>query len=159
MFSPEELRKKEHEDLEAQQSTKLANEVAEEQVAAHRSGDSSEYKHMGRGGAGNWYTPSTLSKEGVFTDIAPSPGDSTTPDPTSVNPAHANHQLDPRPWRGRGGAGNFTLDKPVEPEALELEERHAAQEVQKEVRREVEAGLKRPESAYLAPMTLKKDKC
>jgi len=75
-----------------------------------------------------------------------------------VNPAHANHHIDPRPWRGRGGAGNFALDKPVEPETLELEERHAAQEVQEEVRREVEAGLKRPESAYLAPATLKKDK-
>lgn len=110
------------------------------------------------GGAGNWYTPGTLSKEGVFTDITPPPGASTTPDPTSVNPAHANHQIDPRPWRGRGGAGNFTLDKPVEPEALELEERHAAQEVQEEVRREVEVGLKRPESVYLAPTTLKKDK-
>jgi len=46
----------------------------------------------------------------------------------------------------------------VEPEALELEERHAAQEVQEEVRREVEVGLKRPESVYLAPTTLKKDK-
>lgn len=40
---------------------------------------------------------------------------------------------------------------------LELEERQAVQEVQEEVRREVEAGLKRPESAYLAPTTLKKD--
>ncbi|KAF8418860.1 hypothetical protein EV426DRAFT_709060 [Tirmania nivea] len=157
MFSPEELRKKEREDLEAQHSTKLANGVAEEQTAAQGSEDSTEYKHMGRGGAGNWYTPNKLSKEGVFTDITPSHGASTTPDPTSVNPAHANHQIDPRPWRGRGGAGNFTLDKPVELEALEMEERHAAQAVQEEVRRVVEAGLKKPESVYLAT-TLKKDK-
>jgi len=146
MFSPEELRKKEQEDLEAQESSKLASEVAAE---AQVGGDDSEYKHMGRGGAGNWYTPKTLSKEGVFTDTTPPAGSTTSPDPTSVNPTHANHQLDPRPWRGRGGAGNFALDKPVEPERIELEERLAAQEVQNEVRRDVEAGLKKPESAYL----------
>lgn len=37
------------EDLEAQQSTKLANEVLEEQLAAQGSDDASDYKHMGRG--------------------------------------------------------------------------------------------------------------
>lgn len=75
-----------------------------------------------------------------------------------MNPAHANHQIDPRPWRGRGGAGNFAYDKPAEPERIELEERQAAQEVQEEVRRDVETGLRRPESAYLGTTTLKKDK-
>lgn len=75
-----------------------------------------------------------------------------------MNPAHANHQIDPRPWRGRGGAGNFAYDKPAEPERIELEERQAAQEVQEEVTRDVETGLRRPESAYLGTTTLKKDK-
>jgi len=157
MVSPELLQQKAQEDLEAQQSTKLANEVLEEQLAGQGSGDASDYKHMGRGGAGNWYTPTSLSKEGVFTDATPSPGASTTPDPTSVNPAHAGHFMEPRPWRGRGGAGNFAYEKPVEPERIELEERQVAKQVQEEVRKEVEAGLQRPESAYLGNITAWKD--
>jgi len=157
MISPEQLQQKAQEDLEAQQSTKLANEVLEEQLAAQGSGDPSDYKHMGRGGAGNWYTPTSLSKEGVFTDSAPPRGASITPDPTSVNPAHAGHYMEPRPWRGRGGAGNFAYEKPVEPERIELEERQITKLVQEEVRKEVEAGLKRPESAYLANTTAWKD--
>lgn len=109
----------------------------------------------GIGGAGNWYTPASL-KEGVFTDTTSSHGTSTTPDPTSVNPAHAGHYIEPRPWRGRGGAGNFAFEKPAEPERIELEERQVTK-VQEEVRREVEAGLQRPESAYLGNPTSWKD--
>lgn len=74
-----------------------------------------------------------------------------------MNPTNPNHHIDPRPWRGRGGAGNFAPDKPVEPERIELEERLAAQEVQEEVKRDVEAGLKKPESAYLGQGGAKKD--
>lgn len=106
------------------------------------------------GGAGNWYTPANLATTGVFTDTRFTDDGSTTPDPTSVN---VHHQVDSRPWRGRGGAGNFAYDKPVEPERIELEERQAAEEVQEEVRKDVEASLERPKSAYLGTANLKKD--
>ncbi|KAF8470605.1 hypothetical protein BDZ91DRAFT_718508 [Kalaharituber pfeilii] len=157
IFTPEELQKKEPTDLEAQQSQELANEVAQQQVETAGTGDGSEYKHMGRGGAGNWFTPSVLSTTGVFTDSHSSDPSAAIPDPTSVNPAHANRHIDPRPWLGRGGAGNFAYQKPVEPERIELEERQAIQEIEEEVRKEVDEALRRPESAYLSEINSRRE--
>ncbi|PWW73406.1 hypothetical protein C7212DRAFT_359734 [Tuber magnatum] len=144
MISKEELRKKE-EDLEAQQSkaTGSANQLATDQVAAPPSG---EYKHMGRGGAGNWFQPSELAAQGAtITDtasIAPTPEPATeTQRPVSL-----------RPWRGRGGAGNFAPDS-EEAQVAEKEELKRNQRQQQleeaDVRASVDSTLSKPSQAHL----------
>ncbi|KAI5792490.1 hypothetical protein DFH27DRAFT_569121 [Peziza echinospora] len=144
MITPEELQRKEA-DVEAQQSEALSNELAKEPVEGPP-GDGLEYKHMGRGGAGNWFTPAELKSTGTYTDTTVK-----CPNPTSLNPAPSSTHIDPRPWRGRGGAGNFAPDKPLEPEQMELEERKVAEVIEAEVRQSVDLGLAKPGLAYISP--------
>ncbi|CUS08531.1 unnamed protein product [Tuber aestivum] len=144
MISREEIQKKE-EDLEAQQSeaTGSANQLAADQAAAPPPG---EYKHMGRGGAGNWFQPSELAAQGAtITDTV-----SITPTPEPA--IETQRPVSLRPWRGRGGAGNFAPDS-EEAQAAEKEELERNQRQQQleeaDVRASVDSTLSKPSQAHL----------
>jgi hypothetical protein len=103
---------------------------------------------MGRGGAGNWYQPASLQKEGVFSQPADATAIPTAVKPQISTPWHPEGQEMPVARTGRGGAGNF-LWKSGE-QGGEGEEKRAREEVALEVERGVDAGLKRPGAAVLS---------
>jgi hypothetical protein len=100
-----------------------------------------QYAHMGRGGAGNWYSPRELSKTGEFTSSSRGPENgeaasatatatATAGGVTSVgvredagramhshspifSPAASSQQQLPTARFGRGGAGNMTWEDPA----------------------------------------------
>ena len=114
-------------DVEAQRSTDSIDQPSSKPLP--------DYAHSGRGGAGNWYSPPALEKEGTFQSLIRTP----TKDSTNAGAG----------YRGRGGAGNYNaLDESVKKEA----EQRAAEEArlrEEEVVRDVELGLQQPEKAYL----------
>jgi len=135
-MSKEELRKKE-EDLEAQASNNTANELAAEEIVSPPPG---EYKHMGRGGAGNWFQPDELAAQGV-----------TKMDPPTANvtaePTEDQKQQSHRAFRGRGGAGNYALqDESVETQAAERQEEL---EKARELEQAVDKELAKPSQAHV----------
>ncbi|KAF2637205.1 hypothetical protein P280DRAFT_472382 [Massarina eburnea CBS 473.64] len=109
-----------------------------------------EYAHTGRGGAGNWYQPSELSKTGTFS----SPSDTTTlptaDKPQISTPWHPENQEMPLAKAGRGGAGNFIWGSGEgEEEKKKEDEKKVKEEVGKKVEMDVEAGLAKPPGAFL----------
>jgi len=144
---PKEELQKQAEAVEAQTTASKrmssANQLAQEEVSSPPPG---EYKHMGRGGAGNWFTPAELEQHG--TTATPADDDDTT----EVPPPQTNST---RQWAGRGGAGNFAGTHvqhadvpPRKVEEIELQERERLQE---EVRRSVDQTLAKPQEAHLGP--------
>ncbi|CAO2653203.1 Nn.00g026140.m01.CDS01 [Neocucurbitaria sp. VM-36] len=114
---------------------------------------SQEYSHMGRGGAGNWYQPSELQKEGTFTQPSDSTAIPTTSKPQISTPWHPEGQEMPVARSGRGGAGNFVW-KSEEQAKKEREDEERRREVVREgVERDVEAGLAKPPGALLGRET------
>ena len=108
---------------------------------------------MGRGGAGNWYQPSELQKEGVFTQPSDSTAIPTSSKPHVSTPWHPEGQEMPVARSGRGGAGNFVW-KSEEQAKKEREEEERRREVVREgVERDVEAGLAKPPGAVLGRET------
>lgn len=109
----------------------------------------SEYVHTGRGGAGNWYQPAELSKEGTFTQQTDSTAIPTSSKPQISTPWHPEGQELPVARSGRGGAGNFVWKSEEqvkkEREGRELEEMR----VRKDVEKDVEAALAMPGKARL----------
>ncbi|KAI5804400.1 hypothetical protein EDC01DRAFT_627257 [Geopyxis carbonaria] len=137
MVPKEEVLKQDHEDLEAQVQTSPKSPVSPANAIAEAKAQSpppGEYKHMGRGGAGNWYTPSE-------DEPAPPPA----PEEVEVEAEPVTH----RQWTGRGGAGNFAppAAAPAEPREFELKEQ--AKRVKEEVRQSVDMVLERPGRAHL----------
>lgn len=108
---------------------------------------------MGRGGAGNWYEPKELQKDGTFTQPADSTAIPTSSKPQISTPWHPEGQELPVARSGRGGAGNFVWksDEQVrrETEGRELDEIKRKEDVQKDVEGRVEAILARPGAARL----------
>ncbi|OAK99216.1 hypothetical protein IQ06DRAFT_336813 [Phaeosphaeriaceae sp. SRC1lsM3a] len=113
----------------------------------------SDYAHMGRGGAGNWYQPTELQKDGTFTQPADSTAIPTSSKPQISTPWHPEGQELPVARAGRGGAGNFVWKSEEqvrrEREGRELDELKKKENVQREVERDVEAVLARPGAARL----------
>ena len=104
---------------------------------------------MGRGGAGNWYQPTELEKEGNFTQPADSTAIPTTSKPQVSTPWHPESQELPVARAGRGGAGNFVWkDEEKERKRAEDEER-AREKLNEKVERSVEEGLAKPGAALL----------
>jgi GTPase involved in cell partitioning and DNA repair len=114
----------------------------------------SDYAHMGRGGAGNWYQPTELQKEGTFSQAPDSTVMPTSSKPQISTPWHPEGQEMPVARLGRGGAGNFfwTSDEQVrkEMEERELDEQKKKESVSQEIERNVEAVLARPGAAKLS---------
>jgi hypothetical protein len=123
------------------------------QPAQTTSQQPSEYAHMGRGGAGNWYQPTELQKDGTFTQAADSTAVPTSSKPQISTPWHPETQEMPIARSGRGGAGNFVWksDEQIrkEKDGRELDELKKKETVSQEVERDVEAVLARPGAARL----------
>lgn len=110
---------------------------------------SQDYAHMGRGGAGNWYQPTELQKEGTFTQPGDSTAIPTSSKPQVSTPWHPEGQELPVARSGRGGAGNFVW-KSEEQAKKEAEDEERKKEVVREgIERDVEAGLAKPPGARL----------
>lgn len=94
------------------------------------------YAHTGRGGAGNWYEPRKAAQTGTF----------DTPyaiDAKRGQPAQGEMSA----WAGRGGAGNFEPRTRTGSAGAEMSAE--AVEATRRAEADVEAGLVRPEKAFL----------
>lgn len=110
----------------------------------------------GRGGAGNWFTPSTTPSS-----AAPAPEEQPEPITTATEAAIAasavkgssvQQQPQMRVWSGRGGAGNFIPQvEEREPVEIEMKQKEQARRVEEEVRKKVEMVLERPGRAHVQP--------
>lgn len=67
--------------------------------------------------------------------------------PTPEPPAE--HSPSVRPWRGRGGAGNFAADTPQDLESVQKEETERAKLEEARVRASVDQTLQRPTQAHI----------
>ncbi|KAJ4304710.1 hypothetical protein N0V90_000237 [Kalmusia sp. IMI 367209] len=110
---------------------------------------SQPYAHTGRGGAGNWYAPSQLEKEGTFTTPSDATALPTTSKPQVSKPWHPEGQQMPVARAGRGGAGNFVWGDGEEEKRKREAEVRKEEEVSEGVERDVEAGLAKPGPAVL----------
>ncbi|KAH7382271.1 hypothetical protein BKA66DRAFT_512346 [Pyrenochaeta sp. MPI-SDFR-AT-0127] len=145
--------KKAAEDLEANRST--APPPTRSPLPAQPSNASQDYAHMGRGGAGNWYQPTELQKEGTFTTPSDATAIPTGSKPQISTPWHPENQELPVARSGRGGAGNFVW-KSEEKGSREKEDEEKRREVVSQgVERDVEAGLAKPPGAVLGRETEK----
>jgi GTPase involved in cell partitioning and DNA repair len=104
---------------------------------------------MGRGGAGNWYQPTELEKEGNFTTSGDATSAPTASRPNISTPWHPEDQELPVARAGRGGAGNFVW-KDEEKERKRIEDEEAARgKLSEKVEHDVEQGLAKPGAAVL----------
>ncbi|KAF2676127.1 hypothetical protein K458DRAFT_424981 [Lentithecium fluviatile CBS 122367] len=104
---------------------------------------------MGRGGAGNWYQPAELSKEGTFSEPADATAVPTSTKPQVSKPWHPENQELPVARAGRGGAGNFVWGDGEKERLRREEEEREKKRVSEGVEKGVEEGLKRPGQAVL----------
>lgn len=135
------------EDVEAN----LASAAAPCTQPTPSSSASQDYAHMGRGGAGNWYQPSELAKEGSFTQPADATATPSAAKPQVSTPWHPEGQEMPVARSGRGGAGNFVWrSEDLAKKAKEDEDEERRKEVvSQEVERDVEAVLAKPPGVLL----------
>lgn len=104
---------------------------------------------MGRGGAGNWYQPAELEKEGKFVQPADSTAIPISSKPLVSTPWHPETQELPVARSGRGGAGNFVWKDEEKEKARALEQEKAKESVTRRVEEDVELGLMKPPGALL----------
>lgn len=124
-----------------------------------------EYAHMGRGGAGNWYSPAELNSTGTYVSnakpqLTPSSNGASKAstlfgDPTLAPASQAalSEQELAAGHRGRGGAGNFIWRSGAEEGAkakAEEERLKKAGKIEEKVIADVEAGLAMPGRAKVA---------
>ena len=114
-------------DIEAQKITDSIDQFSSKSLP--------DYAHSGRGGAGNWYAPPELEKEGTFQSHIRTP----TKDSTNVGGG----------YQGRGGAGNYNAKDEIAKKEVEQRVAEEARLREEEVTRDVGLGLKQPEKAYL----------
>jgi hypothetical protein len=102
---------------------------------------------MGRGGAGNWFQPTTLSQSGTFSSQS---GDATAAPvasrPNISTPAHPEGMELPVAKQGRGGAGNMVWKSEEMWRKEKEEERLKKEEIEREAQG-VGAGLQSPGKA------------
>jgi hypothetical protein len=151
----EDASKTETSDLEAQKTPStidLASTLSSSQPLP-------EYLHTGRGGAGNFTTPSSNTPSLPITDDS-SISTSSTSQPQnhsaiSTTKEKAKEKLHSNNgssgYRGRGGVGNWNDADAGEKERAREEDEGIKMRVDERVRRDVEAVLRRPERAYGAP--------
>jgi hypothetical protein len=135
-------------DVEANRTTSTT--TASSSRSAQPSKASQDYAHMGRGGAGNWYEPKELSKEGTFTQPADATAIPTSSKPQVSTPWHPEGQELPVARSGRGGAGNFVWKSAQgEEEKREREDQERREGLRVQAERSVEGSLARPPGALL----------
>jgi hypothetical protein len=104
---------------------------------------------MGRGGAGNWYQPNELEKEGKFVQPDDSTAVPTSSKPLVSTPWHPDTQELPVARSGRGGAGNFVWKDEEKEKLRAIEQEKAKEKVTQRVEEDVELGLMKPPGALL----------
>lgn len=75
--------------------------------------------------------------------MIPDTSEAPTPEPLAEHPPSV------RPWRGRGGAGNFAADTPQDTEAAEKAEAERAKVEEEQVRVSVDEQLQKPNQAHM----------
>lgn len=126
-------------DVEAQKSSTIQTESPTPQQPP-------EYAHSGRGGAGNWYSPGELEKQGTF--VSSDRNLWRIARPTGQN--HTSVRFE-----GRGGAGNVSQGVEAEEKWMESEGESRAAQVTEKVMKDLESALPPPRKAYLAQDTLR----
>lgn len=138
--------------------TNLANYAGKPHDSLHNQ----QYAHMGRGGAGNYYSPWELQMRGEFTgagtshvlgDGTPQPKSQETESQGGAPKVEETGKDAATGYRGRGGAGNYSFG------VSESEERAIRKKIEDEnnkkealrdnIEKGVEEGLARPEKARL----------
>ncbi|KAJ4361044.1 uncharacterized protein N0V89_001613 [Didymosphaeria variabile] len=140
----QEQSKKTVEDVEAQRIPSTTADAAPPSTTAAQS-----YAHTGRGGAGNWYQPERLAKEGTFSTPSDSTALPTTAKPNVSTPWHPENQQMPVGRAGRGGAGNFVWKDEEEEKKTKEDKEKLGEKVSESVERDVEAVLAKPPGALL----------
>ena len=120
-----------------------------------------QYQHLGRGGAGNYYSPKDLSKSGNFSDAHRShilgdgtlqPASSIAADPSSAPPSYNAAKPSTEAVRsyGRGGAGNYSYGA-AESEAArkKAQEEKVRERLQADIEKSVQETLVMPQKAKL----------
>lgn len=139
-------------DVEAQQSQSIGGSSTAAnvpEISTQTASEQQQYGHSGRGGAGNWYSPVELARQGTFSSSAASPTSPSTSTSTSAIWTGAAPVELPSARTGRGGAGNFVWG------AIEKEKEEAARRRQEEERVKVQAtvdveqGLAKPSNVFL----------
>ncbi|EMD60529.1 hypothetical protein GGP41_000845 [Bipolaris sorokiniana] len=154
-YAAKEESKKAAEDIEANHAGSSVAPASRSPSTAQPSNASQSYAHMGRGGAGNWYQPTELQKDGTFTQPGDSTAIPTSPTPQVSTPWHPEGQELPIARSGRGGAGNFVW-KSEEEGKKEREVEDATKEgLREQAERSVEAELAKPPGALLGKKTEK----
>ncbi|KAI4630742.1 hypothetical protein J4E80_001680 [Alternaria sp. BMP 0032] len=155
-YAAQEQSKKVAEDVEANRSsTTAAAQPSRDPPQVQPSNASQDYAHMGRGGAGNWYQPTELQKEGTFTQAADATAIPTSSKPQISTPWHPEGQELPVARSGRGGAGNFVWKSEEQTKRQVQDEEKRIEGLRNEVERSVEAGLAKPPGALLGKETQK----
>ncbi|KAF2834709.1 hypothetical protein M501DRAFT_989475 [Patellaria atrata CBS 101060] len=117
------------------------------------------YAHSGRGGAGNWYSPSQLQATGQFTSHQNPTSSADLPPATSpptLSPSSTPKSTSPPPdpalpigKLGRGGMGNFKWQSAQDYREYAAERRREEEKVLKESERRVSDSLTRPGRAWI----------
>ncbi|KAK4968075.1 hypothetical protein LTR66_011541 [Elasticomyces elasticus] len=154
-------------DLEANRHTTTTTMTTADDPAAQATPSSTQqdYAHMGRGGAGNYYSPKDLGATGRFSDahrshivgdgtLAPASGRADAVGAGAgarLSSVAAYRGSEAGAYRGRGGAGNFAGAgfEAEERRRVEVEEEEGRrrERLRGEIERRVEDGLARPERA------------
>ena len=137
------------------------------------------YAHLGRGGAGNYYSPKELVEKGnfhgansshVLGDGTPTPSESQKAGPVGASSTDSlgttKEWKDTSPhgadsfasgnfgqtgaYRGRGGAGNYALSQADAKRQQEQENEKEKERLKKEIEKSVQDVLARPEKAKTA---------
>ena len=145
-------------DPEANQQSTRQQDPPEDVIAR----EEQQYQHLGRGGAGNYYSPKDLSKTGNFSDAHRShivgegtlqPSSSIAADHSSAPPSYNTAKPTTEAVRsyGRGGAGNYSYGA-AEAEAAQKKARDekAKERLQADVEKRVQASLAMPQKAKLS---------
>ncbi|KAL6709415.1 hypothetical protein ACN47E_001822 [Coniothyrium glycines] len=149
-YQAQEANKKAAEDLEANRASISTADTTRPAPPPQPANASQEYAHMGRGGAGNWYQPTELQKEGTFSAAVDSTAAPSGSKPQVSTPWHPEGQEMPVARSGRGGAGNFVWRSEEQARKAKEEEDRKRELVREGVERDVEAGLAKPPGALLS---------
>jgi len=124
-------------------------------LVSHPTTQSRNITNITSSGAGNYYSPTTLSLTGIFSSSnprAPPPPDSSAPVPPKEKLSDSSAPV-PRShaYQGRGGAGNYMYQDTDEVvgSRQEKEKEELESTVRRRVEEDVELGLLRPVKAHL----------
>ncbi|KAH8664985.1 hypothetical protein BGZ60DRAFT_529331 [Tricladium varicosporioides] len=148
------VEKNESADVESQNPSATESDLQRTQTALSAR-ETPEYAHIGRGGAGNFHTPSSIPLSPTAPSIPTRTSSQASTLPNSSIPRPVAQVPEQPAFRGgRGGAGNFLWGNGAEEEERvkqlrEAEEREREERLKMEIAASVEGGLQRPPGAVV----------